>query len=176
MFQSTHPHGVRRKNSYSQTNPTSVSIHAPARGATLDEDKEFRIVEVSIHAPARGATWQTGQGCAAPNKFQSTHPHGVRRPEPCSYADYKESFNPRTRTGCDTWTKLDELVTHLVSIHAPARGATLGWKNLFPSASVSIHAPARGATSGPAPAVGYCLGFNPRTRTGCDARKHLSSH
>ena len=40
-----------------QTPPViSVSIHAPARGATLDGDGYRGTKDVSIHAPARGAT------------------------------------------------------------------------------------------------------------------------
>ena len=34
----------------------SVSIHAPARGATLSFDAAPKDLMVSIHAPARGAT------------------------------------------------------------------------------------------------------------------------
>ncbi len=144
-----------------------VSIHAPARGATaagvaLDRIGEFqsthphgvrralcaateRIGGVSIHAPARGAT--SGNFRNIPSElFQSTHPHGVRL---------------RRST-------LDDRGCH-VSIHAPARGAT----TILPLAraieQVSIHAPARGATKTPTAATGFATGFNPRTRTGCDA-------
>jgi|GEM_PF-4000649 len=56
----------------------------------------------------------------------------------------------------------------LVSIHAPARGATEKKNRVEWEASVSIHAPARGATR----LYDYCLQarvcFNPRTREGCD--------
>ena len=34
-FQSTHPHGVRLTGAYANAARSSVSIHAPARGATL---------------------------------------------------------------------------------------------------------------------------------------------
>ncbi len=34
----------------------TVSIHAPARGATAKLEGESAIINVSIHAPARGAT------------------------------------------------------------------------------------------------------------------------
>jgi len=78
-------------------------------------------------------------------KFQSTHPHGVRR------------------------AQLVELgALFLVSIHAPAWGATCpGSASCFDFA-VSIHAPAWGATVGWR--VMACSGrsFNPRTRMGCD--------
>ena len=76
MFQSTRPRGVRRSKVSAIAN-TSVSIHAPARGATEDTDFELAgarfnpraragcdkslgltriLTDVSIHAPARGAT------------------------------------------------------------------------------------------------------------------------
>ena len=100
-----------------------VSIHAPARGATMtfecylsygfcfnpraragrDQGALCFLVmqEVSIHAPARGATIIDGIG------------------DHC----------------------LD------VSIHAPARGATTFDTTAPPAHDVSIHAPARGATN-----------------------------
>jgi len=34
----------------------TVSIHAPARGATKSKYKGGSLMRVSIHAPARGAT------------------------------------------------------------------------------------------------------------------------
>ena len=56
-------------------------------------------------------------------------------------------FNPRTRTGCDAET-LDKVCESIqVSIHAPARGATM--MQMLQSMAGQ--------------------GFNPRTRTGCDA-------
>ena len=167
LFQSTHPHGVRLHAPGSVWVPLSVSIHAPARGATNTVLKAFdrsgvsihapargatgvcaRLAErvrVSIHAPARGATPLKWSHCVhsfvsihAPARgatqftsdvdyillFQSTHPHGVRRVNPMfkiaslwfqsthphGVRLFVESvgcnifcFNPRTRTGCDTW-------------------------------------------------------------------------
>ena len=59
--------------------PVSVSIHAPARGATPAGARRRRRRRVSIHAPARGATRRRGDTtCSRP--FQSTPPHGGRRP------------------------------------------------------------------------------------------------
>ena len=57
---------------------------------------------------------------------------------------------------------------HLVSIHAPAWGATIAPERQAVSALVSIHAPAWGAT--PAPALKIATGacFNPRARVGRD--------
>ena len=100
QFQSTHPHGVRRHIGYNIIHFTKVSIHAPTWGAThlcatmvpqgavsihaptwgaTVGDSDFgNGVFVSIHAPTWGAT--TGQSLGEQiKKFQSTHPHGVRR-------------------------------------------------------------------------------------------------
>ena len=77
-FQSTHPHGVRRRWSLTCSDRNRVSIHAPTRGATKHSRKYVCDSTVSIHAPTRGAT------------------HGI-----CHQADNLAGFNPRTHTGCD---------------------------------------------------------------------------
>ena len=77
----------------------AVSIHAPARGATKYDGKHITSTEVSIHAPARGATVDADLALEL-MKFQSTHPHGVR-PRLGYLGCVNDSFNPRTRTGCD---------------------------------------------------------------------------
>ena len=121
MFQSTHPHGVRLVQIHSSQLLLFVSIHAPARGATRIRNEFGEKIDVSIHAPARGATWSVDVpdvlsqvsihapargatekiGCADYDyKFQSTHPHGVR-PNTSTMIKINDSFNPRTRTGCD---------------------------------------------------------------------------
>ena len=78
--------------------------------------------------------------------FQSTRPHGAR---PVSGADWAAAglagFNPRARTGRDE-------VNRAVHEHA----------------LVSIHAPARGATESGQPPGQMRRGFNPRARTGRD--------
>ena len=79
VFQSTHPHGVRRHLVSNPAGSTGVSIHAPTRGATSRCNCHFM-----------------------PTKFQSTHPHGVRQGFGCkTHPAY--SFNPRTHTGCDIY-------------------------------------------------------------------------
>ena len=188
LFQSTHPHGVRRLNLFIDRLPMSVSIHAPAWGAT--------VVSPTCSFCACG--------------FQSTHPHGVRLIHvfTCSTPT---SFNPRTRMGCDLNTTIKYLFT-IVSIHAPAWGATnLKQQNVFNimfqsthphgvrlnlvvafedgkafqsthphgvrpitrlqkdiSRYVSIHAPAWGATNRRKTRAWSFTCFNPRTRMGCD--------
>ena len=186
-FQSTHPHGVRpttprrwrKARSFNPRTRTGcdvarpaallyfrVSIHAPARGATIAwmrcrSSSKFQsthphgvrrrgggiravVQGVSIHAPARGATFIASQIGEMP-EFQSTHPHGVRH-----------HALPSGRGGRG------------VSIHAPARGATPRNLAIIVWAVVSIHAPARGATKQTKQTRQTRQCFNPRTRTGCD--------
>ena len=101
--------------------------------------------------------------------FQSTHPHGVR-----------QSLRPSAT------------LFHVVSIHAPTRGATshdcyspfsvscfnprthTGCDLVVLTSSnnliiVSIHAPTRGATLCNPSYLAACCCFNPRTHTGCDS-------
>ena len=121
-FQSTHPHGVRPEITLRALSREEVSIHAPTRGATQQQnqwniDQWFQsthphgvrlltkhgvaqCIVVSIHAPTRGAT-KAMETTVNSVLFQSTHPHGVRHI--CGRKDG---------------------TTHLVSIHAPTRGAT----------------------------------------------------
>ncbi len=56
-------------------------------------------------------------------------------------------FNPRAREGRDLLIDVDARKYLRVSIHAPARGATLVADRLERVGDVSIHAPARGATA-----------------------------
>ena len=56
LFQFTHPGGVRLEFLLLSGFPTLVSIHAPGRGATLDNGGLTHDASVSIHAPGRGAT------------------------------------------------------------------------------------------------------------------------
>ena len=166
-----------------------VSIHAPARGATARRVHADRRRLVSIHAPARGATLVPG--LAEAEALVSIHaPARGATGGPGSSAGRGAGFDPRSRTGsdrgCSASARLDRAfrstLPHgerrplvvgaqhrcLVSIHAPARGATrraLAWPRMTEFRStlphgerlrlerhehllgvVSIHAPARGAT------------------------------
>ena len=125
----------------------AISIHAPARGATLGtkwavENIIFQFTSlregrqtfvclclaafsISIHAPARGAT-DSSVTYDTSAVFQFT-PLREGRHKLCG------------ALGC----------TLRISIHAPARGATSFSVFSAICDSISIHAPARGATQGP---------------------------
>ncbi len=142
-FQSTHPHGVRRGSVIGFDAPSSfnprtrtgcdaavtmrlmtswVSIHAPARGATMARRHGLNVFVVSIHAPARGATVYRADPFSV-QVFQSTHPHGVRLAQlgDGRFVVEFQSTHPHGVRPDIPCLK----VQYLVSIHAPARGATI---------------------------------------------------
>ena len=113
-------------------------------GITFSEAEEFQ----STH-PYR-VRLKLGLHSFEERAFQSTHPYRVR-PISKDHKDFIKSFNPRTRTGCDsavlwgvaifisfnprTRTGCDNCAryarTHIdVSIHAPVQGATFAIKAL----------------------------------------------
>ena len=81
--------------------------------------------------------------------FQSTHPHGVR---------LTISLFDRLFTGQFQSTHPHGVRRQYYGIHNRPR-------------QISIHAPTRGATTSVLLILAYSLNFNPRTHTGCDARK-----
>ncbi len=156
-----------------------VSTHAPARGATTGSVTGDLPGNVSTHAPARGATAAGGgsarrqstfqptrphgarhasmfSGCCV-MKFQPTRPHGARHPAPGNAADGMQ-FQPTRPHGARPASAMALELTHAVSTHAPARGATCS-----PSSFAWTEAPfqptrphgARPASSSSASGVGW---------------------
>ncbi len=99
-----------------------VSIHAPARGATSTRHDVGAFFGVSIHAPARGATFGMATKC---RHFGCFNPRPRAGGDQSAYSPRATlgCFNPRPRAGGDLrirWLR----PRNVVSIHAPARGAT----------------------------------------------------
>ena len=144
MFQSTPPRGGRQTLSSGRSYPSSVSIHAPAWGATSQRSRRLcwrrfqstpprggrltlsatrtRAGTVSIHAPAWGATTTSGP----------------------SERRWRVSIHAPAWGA--TEMRRVSLLGPPVSIHAPAWGATQSRAAKTSSHMVSIHAPAWGAT------------------------------
>ena len=99
-----------------------VSIHAPAWGATGSYDCSGYASSVSIHAPAWGATLVTVSHINGMAWFQFTRPRGARLTR-FPKLDYFIGFNSRARVGRDIIV-VDGIIFPVVSIHAPAWGAT----------------------------------------------------
>ena len=122
LFQSTHPHGVRR---FLTPGVLNTRCFNPRTHTGCDDFEASFFIDftVSIHAPTRGATASVSLDCTASTRFQSTHPHGVRPNKVDAYKREQEvsihaptrgatyeyhpntselGFNPRTHTGCDS--------------------------------------------------------------------------
>ena len=98
--------------------------------------------------------------------FQSTLPRRERLPR-CVHSYYKHYFNPRSREGSDRSYAFGYCM-YLISIHAPAKGATLLLVGFSQKQLISIHAPAKGATGDYVYVYDKDLDFNPRSREGSD--------
>ena len=142
-FQSTLPRGERLLHLHIQNGNCTISIHAPARGATFKSETPYTQGVISIHAPARGATHSIFFKISW--KFQSTLPRGERRNTTQAPVCIIWDFNPRSREGSDI-VNIGSYKFAKISIHAPARGAT-------------------GASSSKCSRINY---FNPRSREGSD--------
>jgi len=145
LFQSTPPRGGRPGVQGRAPVEWHVSIHAPARGATFYDSNKYAAIQVSIHAPARGATVSAG-------------PHG---PE-------NICFNPRPRAGGDL-IAVAASPLHMACFNPrPRAGGDGNNPAVWRSSGVSIHAPARGATLQSFPCRENARCFNPRPRAGGD--------
>ena len=104
------------------------------------------LIAISIHAPAKGATVPSTKSFADGSKFQSTLPRRERRLQCgmlCSCYLFQSTLPRRERL---LVTSLHQKV-EIISIHAPAKGAT-GPDWLYSAGyPISIHAPAKGATT-----------------------------
>ena len=144
MFQSTHPHGVRRE---------------------YQEGTTYQRLFQSTHP--HGVRPDGFRSRYNQRWFQSTHPHGVRRyavAAMCS-GDWFQSTHPHGVRLCFMRQGFYECV---VSIHAPTWGATKPPLPFGIAQKVSIHAPTWGATLLLLSLRLHFTCFNPRTHMGCD--------
>ena len=121
MFQSTHPHGVRlvqaiKANCVRSFNPRTRT-GCDATFAVFGSIS-YWFQSTHPHGVRHCRKFRFQRNIV----FQSTHPHGVRLNQNLFGAD-DNGFNPRTRTGCDRRNPRQG-IADIVSIHAPARGAT----------------------------------------------------
>ena len=144
-----------------------ISIHAPAKGATLlkcssrSDGRDFnpRSREGSDHDKGRcegngddfNPRSREGSDPATPPSWKIQRDFNPRSregsdggyPEACQCVYH---FNPRSREGSD-FNAGNFRFESQISIHAPAKGATRLFPDLSGISVISIHAPAKGATS-----------------------------
>ena len=123
----------------------TISIHAPAKGATPFEVVLLFLQVISIHAPAKGATLL--------NQLKSYH---------------SAYFNPRSREGSDVHEDIKKQVAQLFQSTLPRRERHEFTQWQTGESVISIHAPAKGATHTIVVNDEYINYFNPRSREGSD--------
>ena len=146
MFQSTPPHGGRLCCHSACQAIVDEFQSTPPHGGRLTARLVVYGLKMFQSTPPHGGRHNVL--CHADNihRFQSTPPHGGRLSGQRLHPRADKCFNPRPRTGGDACSLT---LTHgnlPVSIHAPARGATVAPRRRTTQWSVSIHAPVRGAT------------------------------
>ena len=189
-FQFTHPRGVRRVPIAADAHVGKVSIHAP-RGVRLSTLSPANTAPPFQFTHPRGVRHIGSTTALTLNiLFQFTHPRGVR---PKAIIDYwkklcfnsrtrvgcdssafprsisTSGFNSRTRVGCDQHCQIVVLFKPIVSIHAPAWGATFLSRSCWQAAS-GFNSRTRVGCDIPPLAKDMCCRrrFNSRTRVGCD--------
>ena len=121
-FQFTRPRGARRRRHCCAAWGSRCFNSRAREGRDRSGPCRSGLRRVSIHAPARGATTTpTARESCWP--FQFTRPRGAR-PRPRSGAATRWRFNSRAREGRDV-AEAGRVEIGIVSIHAPARGATV---------------------------------------------------
>jgi len=125
-FQSTHPRRVRRSGFRSRLS-YRISIHTPAKGATLLSSSLLALFCIFQSTHPRRVRRYDDDTSILIKLFQSTHPRRVRHSRnshclcsvisihtPAKGATFQElvkraeetNFNPHTREGCDTFPQL----------------------------------------------------------------------
>ena len=123
-----------------------ISIHAPAKGATIMGFKR------AIDSPYFNPRSREGSDCSPPF---GTLPHCYFNPRSREGSDKGQTFsacpflyfNPRSREGSDGKGTQHIHKSFKISIHAPAKGATCAFCCSSSTNAISIHAPAKGATA-----------------------------
>jgi len=145
-FQSTHPRRVRRLTYAPRVSPGRFQSTHPRR---------VRPLWICV--------------CTICGTFQSTHPRRVRQGEAGVHGGphaFQSTHPRRVRPRCEA--PVLRCMSRFQSTH-PRRVRRLGPDLRGLQQGVSIHAPAQGATPDRMDLQQRIVGFNPRTRAGCDS-------
>ena len=191
MFQSTRPRGARHGLIPGNHAHSTVSIHAPTRGATLSPPNCFSVLRCFN---PRAHAGRDEPASAGPPRRSCFNPraHAGRDQGSGSTSSCCGCFNPRAHAGRDIEADFRGFIAYLFQSTRPRgarrgreyvaartwlfqstrpRGARrVGSARTAPMRVVSIHAPTRGATCNPIFAMTVLISFNPRAHAGRDVR------
>ena len=125
-----------------------ISIRAPAKGATKVRFHSFKLCNISIRAPAKGATQALSSLRPYLPVFQSALPRRERR-NFLVKTIFHQDFNPRSREGSDFFLPCTCVTFSIFQSALPRRERLKDSINQCPEVRISIRAPAKGATHQP---------------------------
>ena len=123
LFQSTLPRRERLRRRKHSTIRCRISIHAPAKGATIFNLFLCQHILISIHAPAKGATQKAS--IASFSSSISIHAPAKGATTPFCLMIFARSFQSTLPRRERRKRRVKRAVVREISIHAPAKGATL---------------------------------------------------
>ena len=124
------------------------------------------VETISIHAPARGATYDRCKGRAVTENFNPRSRKGSDE-KPEVVITKVEDFNPRSRKGSD-WAREHGIAVGPDFNPRSRKGSDRDSERRQEKYYISIHAPARGATVLEKELLYQYENFNPRSRKGSD--------
>ena len=167
-FQSTLPQRERQFVPDVKIATTQISIHAPTTGATQKRCGANRKGIISIHAPTKGATmcWRRH-----PQMQIHFNPRSRKGSDKYGFINHIGicHFNPRSRKGSDKDGHYAASEKTMISIHAPAKGATLKVTAYLRNTAFQSTLPQRERPQRLS-SVPQEDNFNPRSRKGSDAQ------
>ena len=136
-------HNLTEKNLLGRQRTPSFNPRPPARGATAEERQEIMTCAISIHAPARGATLHLGD-FVDEDIFQSTPREGGDDYTALLFV-VPMDFNPRPREGGDCrGVPADKTAILYFNPRPPRGGRPHGDRRKVVLSGISIHAPREG--------------------------------
>ena len=167
-FQSTHPiRGATRNVIRISRHGYNFNPRTPYGVRLNTFQRKCSLIHISIHAPHTGcdvfALLQLGQS----RHFNPRTPYGVRPDVPQTYdsIDIFQSTHPIRGATC---VRSSSQRLHVISIHAPARGATFPLSLSFGADDDFNPRTREGCDKTHASTAATMIHFNPRTREGCD--------
>ena len=133
--------------------PPTFQSTLPRRERRLYAVRHYQRCAISIHAPAKGAT--------PGDKVRVTN---------------QGNFNPRSREGSDGAVWHIYVLAFTFQSTLPRRERRCYDKGTSSAILISIHAPAKGATIRPSRVMISTVDFNPRSREGSDAAASLARY
>ena len=162
------PCGARLRRSQGGRGIEQFQSTRPVRGATMTIEQRVAVLEISIHAPRAGRDGEGGASGGESEDFNPRAPCGARLLAIMTLLLLSIFQSTRPVRGATRSAPAD-VISALISIHAPRAGRDFLLCNSVLADFISIHAPRAGRDSRPSSIVLRNTYFNPRAP--CGARR-----